>query len=285
LIKKISIIGGDVRTIKLIEMLEKDKYEISTYGLEKNFTIPMNKCNTLQECVEGADIIIGPIPFSNEEDITTPFGNKKIKIQEFIEAAKGKIVVAGAIRQDIFEQAKEKQIEMIDIAKREEFAVLNAISTAEGAIQIAIKETSKNLHGNNILILGFGRVGKVLAKMLQGIGAKVACEARKNTDIAWIKAYGYEPIELVDLKENLHKYDIIINTIPYVVLEKEELQKVKKDALIIDLASNPGGVNREEVKEAGIKFVWALSLPGKVSPVTSAEFMKQTLDNIFKETK
>ena len=159
----------------------------------------------------------------------------------------------------------------------------SAISTAEGAIQIAINETPKNLHGNNVLVLGFGRIGKILSKMLDGIGSKVACEARKTTDLAWIKAYGYEPINLIELKQNLSRFDIIINTIPFVVLDKEMLQEVKKDALIIDLASNPGGVDKKAVKELGIKFNWALSLPGKVSPLTSAEFMKETLINMFKE--
>ena len=131
--------------------------------------------------------------------------------------------------------------------------------------------------------MGFVRIGKVLAKRLDGIGAKVACEARKTTDLAWIKAYGYEPINLIELKEKIHKYDIIINTIPFIVLDKEMLKEVKEDALIIDLASNPGGVDRVAIKELGIKFNWALSLPGKVSPVTSAEFMKETLINMFKE--
>ena len=176
-----------------------------------------------------------------------------------------------------------KNITVFDIVKREELAVLNAISTAEGAIQIAINETPRNVHGNNVLVLGFGRIGKVLSKMLDGIGAKVACEARKTTDLAWIKAYGYEPINLIELKEHLHKFDIIINTIPYIVLTKEMLQEVKEDALIIDLASNPGGVDRNAIKELGIKFNWALSLPGKVAPITSAEFMKETVLNMFKE--
>ena len=174
---------------------------------------------------------------------------------------------------------------MIDILKREDLSVLNAVSTAEGTIKIAIEETPKNLHGSNILVLGFGRIGKVLSNMLKGLGAKVSCEARKNSDLAWIKAYGYEPIPLPTLKDNLNRFDIIINTIPYIILDKENLENVKRDALVIDLASNPGGVDRDEIKNQKIKFIWALSLPGKISPVTSAEFIKETLYNIFNEIK
>lgn len=283
MIKNIAVIGGDLRIVKLVGMLEKEDYNVTTYCMENTGEI-QNKSNTLQECVQNADIVIGPLPLSsNGEDVNTPFSDNKLTINELIDNIEGKTFIAGAIKQEIYDKASNKNINILDIMKREELAVLNAISTAEGAIQIAINETPKNVHGNNVLVLGFGRIGKILSKMLDGIGAKVACEARKTTDLAWIKAYGYEPINLIELKENLNRFDIIINTIPFIVLDKEMLQEVKKDALIIDLASNPGGVDKQAVKELGIKFNWALSLPGKVSPITSAEFMKETVINMFKE--
>lgn len=283
MIKNIAIIGGDLRIVKLVGMLEKENYNVTTYGMEKATEV-QNKANSINECIQGADIVIGPLPLSsNGESINTPFSNNKISIDELIDNLDGKTFIAGAIKPEIYEKVGNRNITILDILKREELAVLNAISTAEGAIEIAIHETPKNLHGNNVLVLGFGRVGKILAKMLDGIGAHVACEARKTTDLAWIKAYGYEPINLIELKENLSRFDIIINTIPYVLLNKEMLQEVKKDAFIIDLASHPGGVDKQAVKELGIQFNWALSLPGKVSPITSAEFMKETLINMFKE--
>lgn len=283
MIKNIAVIGGDLRIVKLVEMLEKENYVVSTYGLEKAPEIT-TKCSTIEECIKDADIVLGPLPLSsNGEYINTPFSENKIDIDDLLNSLEGKTFIAGSIKQEVYDKINGKNITVFDIVKREELAVLNAISTAEGAIQIAINETPKNVHGNNVLVLGFGRIGKVLSKMLDGIGAKVACEARKTTDLAWIKAYGYEPINLIELKEHLHKFDIIINTIPYIVLTKEMLQEVKEDALIIDLASNPGGVDRNAIKELGIKFNWALSLPGKVAPITSAEFMKETLLNMFKE--
>ncbi len=283
LIKNIAVIGGDLRIEKLVGMLEKENYIVNTYGLEKSTEIT-NKSTSLKECIQSADIVIGPLPLStNGGYISAPFSENKITLDELLDNLDGKTFIAGSIKQDVYEKGNSKNITILDIIKREELAVLNAISTAEGAIQIAINETLTNLHGNNVLVLGFGRIGKILAKMLDGIGANVACEARKTTDLAWIKAYGYEPINLIELKENISRFNIIINTIPFVLLDRNMLKEVKKDALIIDLASNPGGVDQKAVKELGIKFNWALSLPGKVSPITSAEFMKETLLNMFKE--
>ena len=146
-----------------------------------------------------------------------------------------------------------------------------------------MEETQRTIHGSNVLVMGFGRIGKVLSKMLDGIGAKVYCEARKHEDIAWIKAYGYEPIHLNDLNENLNKFDVIINTIPFTVLGNERLDLVKKDVVLIDIASNPGGIDRKAAKEKDLKLIWALSLPGKVAPLTSAEFIKETIYHVLKE--
>ena len=180
---------------------------------------------------------------------------------------------------------KFSETKVIDLLKREELTVLNTISTAEGAIQIAMEESTKTLHGSKILVMGFGRVSKILSNMLKGIGAEVYCETRTTVNCAWIKAYGYKPILLDELDNTLEQFDIIINTIPHIILNKEKLKLLRRDCIIIDIASNPGGVDRKAAKELGVKLIWALSLPGRVAPITSAEFIKETLENILKDIK
>lgn len=284
--EKITIIGGDLRIIRLAEMLSQDGFEVYSFGMEKAEHLEITKCDTLEEAIQKSNIVISSLPLSsNGMTINMPFSEQNIEWKEVIKHLQGKIFIAGAIKQEVYQFAEGKDIKIVDMLKREELSVLNAISTAEGAIQIAISETAKTLHGSNILILGYGRIGKLLAKMLDGMGAHVACEARKNSDLAWIKAYGYEPIPLKDLNDNLNRFDIILNTIPFVVIDKKNIDQIKKDALIIDLASNLGGVDQKEVKKHGINFVWALSLPGKVAPVTSAQYIKETLYNVLEEMK
>lgn len=288
--KVISVVGGDLRIVKLVEMLIEDNYTVYTYGLEYSEELlkldRVEMCPTLDEAVKDAKAVVGPIPLSSDrKNLSMPFSNVKLPIEDFINCLNGKTLIAGNITEPIRNSLDEKSIVYIDLLKREEFSVLNTISTAEGTIQIAMEETQRTVHSRNVLIMGFGRIGKVLSKMLSGIGAKVYCEARKNEDIAWIKAYGYEPIHLNDLDKHLGKFDIIINTIPFQILDNNRLDLLKKDILIIDLASNPGGVDRRAAKEKNIKLVWALSLPGKVAPVTSAEFIKETLYHALKEIK
>ena len=284
--KSITVVGGDLRIVKLIEMLDSDGYKVYTYGLENSEELlnleRVEMCPTLQEAVAVSKVVVGPIPLSSDRRrLSTPFGRNNVELPDFVEALKGKYLIAGNI--GIKEELEANEVQFTDLLKREEFSVLNTIATAEGTMQIAMEETQRTVHGSNVLVMGFGRIGKVLAKMLDGIGAKVYCEARKDEDISWIKAYGYNPVHLNDLNENLNKFDIIINTIPFQILDEERLELVRKEAIIIDLASNPGGVDRKAAREKGLKVIWALSLPAKVAPLTSAEFIKETLYHVLEE--
>ena len=286
--KSIAVVGGDLRIVKLIEMLVKDGYTVYTYGLEMSEDLQkiekIEMCPTVTETVKNSKVVVGPIPLSSDrKNLSMPFSNIKLNVDEFISCISGKTLIAGNIVEETKRKLEQANIQYIDLLKREEFTVLNTIATAEGTIQIAMEETQKTLHGSKVLIMGFGRIGKVLAKMLDGIGAKVYCEARKNEDIAWIKAYGYEPIHLNNLNEHLGEFEIIISTIPFQILDKDRLELVNKDAVIIDLASNPGGVDRKAAKEKDLKLIWALSLPGKVAPLTSAIYIKETLYHVLKE--
>lgn len=286
---KFAVIGGDLRIIKLVKMLAKEGNTIYTFGLEKAEELKDEKNIIFSEKLgkaipEDVEVVIGPIPFSsNGVNINAPFSDNEISVRELIHYLNAKILIAGSISPDIYNLANDEYIEIIDIMKREELAVLNTISTAEGAIEIAIANTNKIIHGSNVLILGFGRIGKVLARKLAGLSARVTCAARKDEDLAWIKAYGHNETNINNLGENLSKYDIIINTVPHLILTNERLQYVKEDALLIDLASNPGGIDKKTAKERNLKLIWALALPGKVAPVTTAEFIKDTIYNILKE--
>lgn len=288
MIKEISIIGGDLRIVKLAEMLGKQGMRVYTFGLEKaeNLYKSSNiiRCNRLDEAIGASNVILGPIPLStNLVDINMPFSDETVKIEEVAKKLENKIFISGSIRQNLYDMVDKEKTKVVDLLNREELTVLNTISTAEGAIQIAMEETTKTIHGSEVLVLGYGRVGRILANMLRGIGAIVSCEARRDVELAWVKAYGYTPVHLANLDKNLSKYDIVINTIPHLILNEKRLKLLKKDALIIDLASSPGGVDREAARKNGIKTVWALSLPGKVAPLTSAEFIRDTLYNILKE--
>ena len=281
-----AIIGGDLRIVELTKLLAKEGNYLYSYGLEKAEELKgmenVSCCRTMKQAVKNAEIVIGPIPFSrNGKDINSPYSENKILIDELIHSIPEKVLIAGSIGLETHHLANHANTKIIDLMEREELAILNTIATAEGTIEVAMSHTNKIIQGSKILIIGFGRIGKILASKMKALSAKVTCAARKPEDIAWIQAYGYQANNSNELGENLSEYDIIINTVPHLILTAERLQYVKQECLLIDLASKPGGMDQEVVKQRNLKFIWALGLPGKVAPVTSAEFIKNIIDTIL----
>lgn len=280
------IAGGDLRQVYTAKALSQE-YNVYALGLSKNHinTDKINLIENIDDVPYEVDHIILPLPVSQDgEYINAPFSNRKIAASELIPHIKnGGIVFGGK-----FDDASQKifinsGIETIDYFDREELNVLNAVPTAEGAVQIAMEETASTIYGQNILITGFGRISKVLIKILNGMGANVTVTARKYSDLAWAEIYGCKSVHTSSLHECIDKFDIIFNTVPAVLFDEYMLNKLRKDTLMIDLASKPGGVDFDIAGKLGLKVIWALSLPGKVAPVSSGEIIAGTVLNILKE--
>lgn len=283
----ISVIGGDKRIVELIKILQENaNNNIIVYGMENCNELEFNgilvKANNLQEAINSSEKIITSIPLSKDGIIVnSPYSNETIYVKNIFETAKNKKIITGNVTTEIEAQIiSNNKNEIIDVLKFEELAVLNAIPTAEGAIQIAMEQSNITLHNSNCLVMGFGRIGKILSKMLLGIGANVYCEARKTTDLAFIQALGYNVVDIKNIKEKLNKFNFIFNTIPHIILNEECLKIVKKDCCIIDLASKPGGVDFEMANNLKLNTQWALALPGKVAPKTSAKYIYEIIKDL-----
>lgn len=266
--EKILVLGGDLRSIKLAQMLAQDGNKVISYAQERAEEIIDNKniekTNSLKTALDKADIIVGPVPFSsNGENINSPFSAEKIMVKDLLRSNKKKMFIAGSIAPNLDSSLKEKYLDVVDVMKREELAILNTIATAEGTIKVAIENTDKILQGSKVLILGFGRVAKIVANKFSSLAALVTCGARKISDLAWINAYGYESLDINDMIYDLKDFDIIINTVPQTIIKEKELKHMNPNVLLIDLASAPGGIDFKSAERMGLKYVWALALPRK----------------------
>lgn len=170
-----------------------------------------------------------------------------------------------------------------DYFAREELAVANAVPTAEGAVQLAMEQMPVTIHGARVLITGFGRVGQAAARRFAALGARVSVAARRYEQLALAESEGYGAEQIGGLDGWLCGYDLVVNTVPAPVLGETELKDLRPDCLIIDLASKPGGVDLRAAGELGLTVIWALSLPGKVAPVTAGAAIKSTIYNMLQE--
>ena len=284
--RNFAIIGGDMRQIRLANALSEEGYPVSVYGFEADTPyLSLIPAASLEDALSGANIIVLPLPaVADGGYVSAPYFKGKIDINTLLEKMnKNQILLGGKLDDGLKTLIDVHNVYAIDYFLREELTVLNAIPTAEGALSIALNDTATTLCGSKCLVIGFGRIGKVLCNMLDGIGAKVCAAARKYEAFAWIDAYGYDHCHIGQLESVVGQYDIIFNTVPHKVLGRKVLKNVRSDTLVIDLASKPGGVDLNAAKEYGIKTVWALSLPGRVAPISAGDIIKQTVLNICTE--
>lgn len=237
--KRISVIGGDLRQLTAAELFGKDGFEVILYGFKDR------ECEADLGKALDADAVVLPMPVSTDgEHLNAPFCDEKIPLREICERVKASAVVfGGSMREGFVSELNKKGIKHCDYLKREELAIKNAVPTAEGAVEIAMSETPITLHGSKCLVVGYGRIGKILSKMLSGIGARVSVEARKFADLALIEGHGCEAVALSELSRYVGEYDVIFNTVPAMIFDEELLGRIRSDTLIIDLASRPGGVD------------------------------------------
>ncbi len=287
--RSILFVGGDLRQIRAINNMSGKGVDVSVLGFDdesaNRFSENVQMLNDFSEINDVYSAVVLPLPYTADgKTVNTPLSKQKITLQEvFASISTKNRILAGRCDHKIKSMAESHRIMIVDYLCREELAMLNAIPTAEGAIQIAMEETPFTLHSSRCLVVGNGRIGKILAKMLHGIGAKVTVAARKKVDIAYGFAMGYETVNTNALGEGIDGYDIVFNTAPSLIIDHYLLSKMKKEVLIIDLASKPGGVDFDEARRKGIKVIWALSLPGKVAADTAGDIICNTILNILDE--
>lgn len=242
--KSILVAGGDLRQVTLARMLARD-YRVYAVGFDKTM-FPGTEVILIQNPIalkERADIVILPIPASTDGVfVNAPFTSKAIALDSLLPVLRdGGIVFGGKISPMTQEIFKGAGIPVVDYLEREELAVLNAIPTAEGAVQIAMEELPVTLFGLETVIVGMGRIAKVLAKMLTGLGAKVTVCARKYADLAWAEIFGCLAVPISQMDGELEKAGLVINTAPAMLLDESRLGKLSPSCLVIDLSSKPGG--------------------------------------------
>lgn len=275
---KFAIIGGDYRYRLLKELLEKDGYIVSIYG-----NIYSESTDSLDSCIFNSKAVIAPIPITKDESIINMSENFKISIDELFNTMSShnvNILIGGVISSKFQERASLMDISSIDLFSREDVAINNAIPTAEGAVMTAIQESDRVLFKSKVLVLGFGRCGKVLSNMLKGIGADVSITYRKKKDEAYINSINCIPVSIKDFDINLSSYDFIFNTVPAQILNKERLKRIRKDTVIIDIAQAPGGIDYSYARKLNLKALYCPGLPGRVAPYSAAEILKTSIIDI-----
>lgn len=279
-----TLVGGDLRCVRLAERLLQDGHTVDTMALSNQFD---DRFVGTAPCFREADAVLGPVPLTLDGTyLHAPFSQEPILLSDLLAALPAKQrLIAGRIPPTFRRAAEKKGISVVDLWEREELTILNCIPTAEGAIQLALEELPITLHGAKTLVLGMGRVGRVLAHLLRNMGAEVSVCVRRPRDLAWAETESLAGCTYEDLPSVLPDCQLLYNTVPAKVLPAGLLRLVPPSCLLIDLASLPGGIDFDAAKALGLKTLHALSLPGKVAPVTAADSLAKVILRILAEER
>lgn len=284
----IVFLGGDARQVEVIHKCLELDATVRTVGFEQAHfpLIGITHEALTEELLQEADVVVLPMVGCNDQgEIAAPFSLSPIVMNNelFASLRKGTLVYTGMAKNLLKRMAEEHGLRLIELLERDDVAILNSIPTAEGAVMMAIQNTEITIHGSTCIVLGIGRTGFTLAKTLQGLGANIRVGVRKESDVARAVQMGWKPFMTKDLNAFTDGVDLIFNTIPTMIITAQIISKLPRQAVIIDLASAPGGTDFRYAEKRGIKALLAPGLPGIVAPKTAGIIMANTLSQSILE--
>lgn len=279
---KVTFLLGDERHQYACEYLLKQ-------GIDAFSFIDHELDDEVRQRLIDSTVIVFPLPITRDGvSINNPSGKTRILISDILELVSEKsLLVAGKIPVVIKKLFNQKKIKYIDYYDLESYQIKNALISAEGTIHYAMQQYKGGIYGTDIAILGYGRIGKILAYFLHLQGASTTVCTRKDSDLAWCNLMGIKTFKVEisehrnNLKEIANKNDIFINTIPSNVMDEEFIKNIRNDTLIIDIASEPFGIEQNLLDKYDINYHRELGIPGRFAPKSAGEALGIEVLNII----
>lgn len=278
---KIAVIGGDKRQGYLAGILAKKGYEVTVYGLcERVYDEKIQEAVSLTEALKEVNAAIGPVPFIRSGKITGTYKASDMNVEALFDALpENAVFFAGNIPDEVRKYAEGRKISVYDMMKDELVAVRNAVAAAEGAVTEAITRSPVNLTKSRCLVLGYGRCGSVLTRLLKSFFCRVVVSEKDVTRAAEASVLADGIVSEAEFTDEMGKADFIFNTVPERILTEERLRYVRKNAWILDIASAPGGVDYNAAETMSVNAVLLPGLPGRYAPASSAEILADFIES------
>jgi len=272
----VTLIGGDARALAAARRLRQAGHCVKCAGLSL-LCAPDFASHSIEDASRHSDAILLPLPYTKDgATLYAPFSPEPIPLSS-LHFARGSRIFCGKADFALRAQAEAGGWHLEDYANWEAFAVGNAVPSAEGAISIAMQQLQVNLLGLRVCLLGFGRIARHLCRLLCAFGARVTVLARKSEQRLLAQSMGAQALPLTALPRALPDCDLLYNTVPSLLLDGERLALLPRSALLIDLASAPGGIDFAAAAAQGLRCIWALSLPATYAPQSAGTLLAELL--------
>ncbi|HZD16830.1 MAG TPA: dipicolinate synthase subunit DpsA [Actinomycetota bacterium] len=268
---RIGVVGGDARDPEIARAAAETGAAVRAYGIPwpEDGLPGVERAGSPQEAVKGADYIFFPIPVGVGLDVYAPHVEETIVADEelFSQAAEGAYMFCGRVTPEIRAAADAAGVRVHEYDYDTELMLLRGPAIVEGALQQAIANTDVTINQAEVVVVGFGTIGRLLARTLHRLGARVHVAARNPIQRAGAYADGLLPLTLVELPELAPSLDMVFSTVPARVVDRKILELLPKGTLVLDIAPPPDHADLDAAAELGHRAVWARGL-GRRAPVT-----------------
>lgn len=266
---RLLVAGGDRRHELLCGLARGRGWHVMSMGLPDSAV-----------CAGEADAVVLPMPYARDGYIPAPLVPQAPRLLDIVPMVKpGARVYCGGADAALEELARTNGWRVTDLYADEAFARRNALPSAEGAIYAAMRERDAMIAGSDCLVVGFGRIGQMLALDLKGLGAHVCVAARREESRALAQCIGCETVSTDALELALKGRSVIFNTVPDRLLDERALMSVDADALVIETASAPYGVDFECARALGVRTLREGGIPGRYCPRTAAAIILDAIES------
>ncbi len=269
--QSILIIGGDKRQLALADMLRSKGHSVKLQGF--------HKLGFQDETIVSPAYIFLPVPYRNPDgSIKMPYSEKRLTLDDIVSWYPKSIYLLGgydAAARDAF----GGQVRYVDLMDNEAYQIKNALLTTQAAVCALLQMSETALCDLKCVVVGYGRISKFLCRLLKAHRAQVTATARKESDLALIEAEGMHAVHTKHLSRIVGDADVIFNTVPYHVFGQEELKMIRANAVVMELASPPYGMDLKLAQELGVSVQVEQGLPGRYFPVSAARAMLRVFES------
>lgn len=264
------ILGGDARQYYTALTLMEQGLRIGTFLISPHIG---NCTETFPELVQNSAVLVLPVPFphilqdgSKPEEIITAYAKPSL------------LLCSGAIPDNTVSLFRRQNLTYFDVMKEERFTLQNAKLTAEGVLSALLSSSDGCVNHSRILLTGYGRCGRAIAECLRGLSPRLTiCDNRAGARQA-AQNHGYAVLEPQELLSNRTTFDYCINTVPSLIFDRAVLKKaLHADTVFLDIASAPGGIDRDAACELGLSVTTLPALPTKTAPKAAGKYYAQAI--------
>lgn len=269
---RIAVVAGDEREREIARLAAATGARVRAFGFPwpEGGIDGVERAASAAEALQDADYALFPIPgIAADGSLFAPEHPEPIvPTAELLGAMKpGATIVLGVADANLRAAAEPHGIAFDEYEHDRELMLLRAPAIVEGALRIAVEHTDVTIHASEVVVVGYGTIGGLLATTLRALGADVTVAARNPVQRADAYAIGARPLPLADLPANAHRFRMVFSAVPAPVVGREVLERLPAGSLVMDLAAPPGGADLELARELGHRAVWARGL-GRRAPVT-----------------